>query len=137
MDGSRELGGLRDTLARAERVAVLTGAGASSASGLATFRGAGGLWRGHRAEDLATPEAYARDPALVWAWYYERFERVAAAGPNRAHALLAELEARSQTFTLVTQNVDGLHQRAGSQNVVNFTATLQKAAANAAAASRC
>ena len=119
---------LRDTLASAERVAVLTGAGVSAASGLATFRGAGGLWRSHRAEDLATPEAYARDPELVWAWYYERFERVAAAAPNPAHTRLAELEARilqnTGHFTLVTQNVDGLHRRAGSQNLVELHGNL-------------
>lgn len=123
---------LRDTLARAERIAVLTGAGVSTASGLATFRGTGGLWRSHRAEDLATAEAYARDPELVWAWYYERFRRVAAAAPNPAHTRLAKLEARSLRlntlgtphFTLVTQNVDGLHQRAGSQNVVELHGNL-------------
>jgi len=118
----------REALAGAERVAVLTGAGVSAASGLATFRGAGGLWRTYRAEDLATPDAYARDPDLVWTWYYERFERAAAATPNRAHGLLAELEARIHRgtghFTLVTQNVDGLHGRAGSKNVVELHGNL-------------
>lgn len=120
----------REALAGAERVAVLTGAGVSAASGLATFRGAGGLWRTYRAEDLATPDAYAKGPDLVWAWYYERFERVAAATPNRAHRLLAELEARIHCgtghFTLVTQNVDGLHGRAGSKTVVELHGNLTR-----------
>lgn len=111
-------------------MAVLTGAGVSAASGLATFRGSGGLWRSHRAEDLATPDAYAKGPALVWAWYHERFVKAAAAAPNRAHTLLAELEARTDRangqFTLVTQNVDGLHGRAGSRNVVELHGNLTR-----------
>jgi len=118
----------REALTGAERVAVLTGAGVSAASGLATFRGAGGLWRNLRAEDLTTPDAYARDPDLVWAWYYQRFERAATATPNRAHRLLANLEARIHRgtghFTLVTQNVDGLHRRAGSESVVELHGNL-------------
>ncbi len=118
---------MRQALANAESVAVLTGAGLSAASGLATFRGAGGFWRSHRAQDLATPDAYARDPDLVWAWYFERFTQVAAARPNRAHELLAALEtARTQRVTLVTQNVDGLQQRAGSRDVVELHGNLTK-----------
>jgi len=118
---------MRQALADAERVAVLTGAGLSAASGLATFRGAGGFWRSHRAQDLATPDAYARDPDLVWAWYFERFTQVAAAQPNRAHELLAALEtAHTRRVTLVTQNVDGLQQRAGSRDVVELHGNLTK-----------
>ena len=113
-------------MANAESVAVLTGAGLSAASGLATFRGAGGFWRSHRAQDLATPDAYARDPDLVWAWYYERFTQVAAAQPNRAHELLAALAAPTRRVTLVTQNVDGLQQRAGSRDVVELHGNLTK-----------
>ena len=117
---------MRKALADAESVAVLTGAGLSAASGLATFRGAGGFWRSHRAQDLATPDAYARDPDLVWAWYYERFTQVAAAQPNRAHELLAALATCTRRVTLVTQNVDGLQQRAGSRDVVELHGNLTK-----------
>lgn len=106
-------------LRRAERVAVLTGAGISAESGVPTFRGAAtGLWANYRPEDLATPEAYARDPKLVWAWYQWRRGLIAAAVPNPGHHALAALEARYPAFTLVTQNVDDLHRRAGSRRVV-------------------
>lgn len=115
-----ELAVARERLQAARRVAVLTGAGVSAASGLATFRGAGGYWQRFRAETLATPAAYARDPELVWGWYRWRFAQLCAASPNEAHRLLAELEARVPEFTLVTQNVDGLHQRAGSRRVVEL-----------------
>lgn len=111
-------------LRSAQRVAVLTGAGVSAASGLATFRGAGGLWRGYRAEDLATPQAYARDPLLVWGWYAMRFQQAAAAAPNDAHLRLAALEAATPDFTLVTQNVDGLHARAGSKRPLELHGNL-------------
>lgn len=115
---------LRAALADAEHVAVLTGAGLSAASGLATFRGAGGLWRSYRAQDLATPDAYARDPDLVWAWYFERFTQVMAVKPNRAHVLLAALATSTRRVTLVTQNVDGLQQRAGSRDVLEMHGNL-------------
>lgn len=118
---------IRDTLAHAECVAVLTGAGVSASSGLETFRGAGGLWRNFRAADLATPEAYARDPQIVWEWYFWRFQTAAAAAPNSAHAALVNLENRVRDFTLVTQNVDGLHRRAGSQKVVELHGNLTQA----------
>lgn len=97
---------------------VLTGAGISAESGIPTFRGAGGLWRSYRAEDLATPDAFRRDPRLVWEWYDWRRGVVSAAEPNAGHRALAEFESRRQGgFTLVTQNVDGLHERAGSREV--------------------
>lgn len=99
-------------------IAVLTGAGVSAESGVPTFRGEGGMWREHRPEDLATPEAFARDPRLVWEWYDWRRSIVANARPNRAHLALAKLEQRTPRFALVTQNVDGLHQAAGSRNVI-------------------
>lgn len=99
---------------------VLTGAGVSAASGVPTFRGADGLWSNFRVEELATPGAFARDPALVWKWYAWRRELVAACRPNRAHEVLAEWSRRFPRFTLVTQNVDGLHERAGTRNVVRF-----------------
>lgn len=110
----------RRLLAGARSVAALTGAGVSAESGLATFRGSEGLWRRHRPEDLATPEAFARDPRLVWAWYEERRRAAAAARPNPAHEALAALENRFPEFTLITQNVDGLHARAGSRRVLEI-----------------
>ncbi len=99
-------------------VVVLTGAGVSADSGVATFRGAGGLWEGRRVEDVATPEAWARDPETVWRFYQLRRAQIATVEPNPAHHALArlerELEATGARFTLVSQNVDDLHQRAGS-----------------------
>jgi NAD-dependent deacetylase len=106
-------------LAGAGPVAVLTGAGISAESGVPTFRGAGGLWREYRAEDLARPEAFARDPKLVWEWYMWRRSVVARAEPNAGHRALAALERRlGAGFTLITQNVDGLHDRAGSKRIL-------------------
>lgn len=100
-------------LAAARRFLVLTGAGVSQESGVPTFRGAGGLWRRHRAEELATPAAFARDPRLVWEWYGMRRETVAACAPNAAHRALARLAAASGgRATIATQNVDGLHRLA-------------------------
>jgi len=99
-------------------VAVLTGAGVSAESGVPTFRGAGGLWKQHRAESLATPEAFARDPKLVWEWYDWRRGTLAKVQPNPGHYALVELEKRAPGFTLITQNVDGLHELAGTRNVL-------------------
>ena len=104
---------LVESLRRARHVAVLTGAGVSAESGLPTFRDAlTGLWARYRAEDLATPEAFERDPATVWAWYRMRRETALAAEPNPAHLALAQLQALAPRLTLITQNVDGLHRRA-------------------------
>ena len=105
---------IRLRLARAKSVTVLTGAGISADSGVPTFRGADGLWRNFRAEELATPEAFARDPRLVWEWYNWRREIIVTKSPNAAHQALAELEQRIEHFWLITQNVDGLHRAAGS-----------------------
>jgi len=107
-------------LAGARRVTVLTGAGVSAASGVPTFRGPDGLWRRHRPEDLATPEAFARDPRLVWEWYDWRRQRIAACAPNDAHRVLARWTGERPGTTLVTQNVDGLHERAGARDVVRL-----------------
>jgi NAD-dependent deacetylase len=104
----------------ARSVTVLTGAGVSAESGVPTFRGPGGLWNNHRPEDLATPQAFARDPQLSWQWYDWRRQRVAAVQPNPGHHALAELEGRGQEFALITQNVDGLHRAAGSRNVIEL-----------------
>ena len=108
----------RGLLAEARAIAVLTGAGISAESGVPTFRGAGGMWRLFRPEDLATPEAFARDPKLCWEWYDWRRGLIAGVQPNAGHAALAELEHRTNALTLITQNVDGLHQRAGSRKVL-------------------
>ncbi len=110
----------RSWLRKSQRVTVLTGAGVSAESGVPLFRGDGGLWQTHRPEDLATPQAFARDPQLVWEWYDWRRARVADALPNPGHYALAELEQRVPDFTLITQNVDGLHDRAGSRNILKL-----------------
>jgi NAD-dependent deacetylase len=110
----------RDWLAKATRVAVLTGAGISAESGVPTFRGDGGLWKDYKAEDLATPEAFVKDPRLVWEWYNWRRELIAKVLPNAAHKALVQLEIRKREFTLITQNVDGLHDRAGSGRMLKL-----------------
>jgi NAD-dependent deacetylase len=107
-------------LVRARRVVVLTGAGISAESGVPTFRGPEGLWRQYRPENLATPEAFDRDPVLVWEWYAWRRERVAACQPNAAHRALVALEERTAEYLLATQNVDGLHTAAGSRRLVEL-----------------
>jgi len=109
---------VREWLQAASSIAVLTGAGISAESGIPTFRVAGGLWRQYRPEDLATPEAFARDPKLVWEWYNWRRGLIARAQTNAGHAALVEMERRAERFTLITQNVDGLHDRAGSRNIL-------------------
>jgi NAD-dependent deacetylase len=110
----------RQWLKEARSVTVLTGAGVSAESGVPTFRGNGGLWKQHRAESLATPGAFARDPKLVWEWYDWRRSVLAEARPNPGHFALVELEQRAPKFTLITQNVDGLHELAGSRNVLRL-----------------
>ncbi|MCX5860327.1 MAG: NAD-dependent deacylase [Proteobacteria bacterium] len=108
----------------AKRVVALTGAGISAESGVPTFRGPEGLWKNFRPEDLATPEAFARDPQLVWEWYIWRRGRIAPCAPNPAHHALVTLEQRIPDFTLITQNVDGLHRRARSRNVLHLHGTI-------------
>jgi len=105
---------------RPRNVVVFTGAGVSAESGIPTFRGEGGLWRNFRAEELATPEAFARDPAMVWEWYEWRRGLVRAAEPNAAHRAVAALT----DAVVVTQNVDALHARAGSADVVELHGSL-------------
>ena len=111
---------LAEALRTKRRVTVLTGAGVSAASGVPTFRGSGGLWRSYDPMTLATPEAFARDPALVWEWYDWRRQTIAAAEPNAAHHVLAEWSRTRPDFTLITQNVDGLHERAGTERVLRL-----------------
>lgn len=98
---------------RFKSVAVLTGAGISAESGVPTFRGEDGLWRQYRAEDLATPQAFEREPTVVWEWYDWRRRLIAGCEPNAAHRVLVQMERSCEDFTLITQNVDDLHQRAG------------------------
>jgi NAD-dependent deacetylase len=104
----------------ARRVTVLTGAGVSAASGVPTFRGQDGLWRNYRAEELATREAFARDPNLVWQWYGWRREKLAGCRPNPAHEVLAAWTNRSSFWKVVTQNVDDLHLQAGTRGLVRL-----------------
>lgn len=114
-------------LATARHIAVLTGAGISAESGVPTFRDAQtGLWARFSAEDLATPEAFRRNPKLVWEWYAWRRELVAQAKPNPGHLALAELASLFSEFTLITQNVDGLHQRAGSRDVIELHGNIMR-----------
>ena len=109
----------------AQHVCALTGAGISAESGVPTFRDAqSGLWEKYDPLDLATPKAFLRDPVLIWRWYRWRRELVAKTEPNPGHIALATLEALVPRLTLVTQNVDGLHQRAGSNNVIEFHGNL-------------
>ncbi len=113
--------GLVAALREARLIAALTGAGISADSGLGTFRDPQtGLWTRFDPRELATPAAFARNPLLVWDWYAWRRDQVAEARPNAGHIALAELERRAPEFALITQNVDGLHQRAGSRNVVEL-----------------
>lgn len=137
MDESRHsmleqaLSATRAALAGARSIAVLTGAGISAESGIPTFRDAmTGLWSRFRPEDLATPEAFRRDPGTVWEWYAWRRARVEAAQPNAGHLALARLEeeanARGAQFALVTQNVDGLHRAAGSRRIVELHGNIRR-----------
>ncbi len=114
-------------LRSAQSITVLTGSGVSAESDVPTFREAQtGLWARFDPEELATPEAFARDPRLVWEWYAWRRKLVEKATPNPGHEALAELERRVPSFALITQNVDGLHRRAGSQNVIELHGNIQR-----------
>jgi NAD-dependent deacetylase len=115
-------------LRQADRVAVLTGAGVSAESGVATFRGTDGLWEGHDILDVATPTGFARNPELVWRFYNQRRSSLRSVAPNPGHRALAEMEQRwsSERFTLITQNIDGLHQAAGSRRVLELHGRLSR-----------
>jgi NAD-dependent protein deacetylase/lipoamidase len=111
----------------AKHVAVLTGAGVSAESGVPTFRDAQtGLWAKYSPEELATPTAFRKDPKLVWEWYQWRRELVAKAKPNPGHHALVEMEKLFPRFSLITQNVDGLHRLAGSRNVIELHGNIQR-----------
>jgi NAD-dependent deacetylase len=122
------LGEAAAALRGAERVCVLTGAGVSAESGVNTFRGAGGLWEGHRVEDVATPGAFALNPELVWKFYNARRAALRSVKPNPGHEALVSLERRWGTgkFTLATQNVDGLHHAAGSKSVLELHGSIRR-----------
>lgn len=114
-------------MATARNIVILTGAGISAESGLSTFRGPGGLWAGHRVEDVCTPQAFVRDPALVHAFYDARREKLGSVKPNAAHGALAKLDEQwPGELLLVTQNVDDLHERAGSKRIAHMHGELTK-----------
>ena len=114
----------KDLLHKAQNVVFLTGAGCSAESGIPTFRGSGGLWRTFRAQDLATPESFARNPSLVWEFYSYRREVVLTKQPNKAHYAIAEfqrsLKGEGRSVTVITQNIDELHQAAGAKDVLEL-----------------
>jgi NAD-dependent deacetylase len=124
---SATLDQLAERLRSAHAVTAMTGAGISAESGVPTFRGTDGLWRNYSATDLATPEAFARDPRLVWQWYRWRRGIIGRAAPNPGHLALARLQSRMPAFTLITQNVDGLHQRAGSTDAIELHGNIWRA----------
>ena len=111
---------LKTKIDQCQDLAVLTGAGISAESGVPTFRGPEGLWRQYRAVDLATPQAFQRDPRLVWEFYQWRRQLLQPLRPNPAHEALAVLERRLPRVTIITQNIDGLHALAGSQNIIEL-----------------
>lgn len=126
MTDPRQIAQVKDRLAQAQSVAFVTGAGISADSGVPTFRGPEGLWRDFRPEELASPDAFERDPRLVWEWYNWRRELIATKAPNPAHAALADLERRIADCWLITQNVDGLHRDAGSSRLSEIHGNIWK-----------
>jgi len=123
---SNNIGRVAELLAEAERITVLTGAGISAESGIPTFRGKDGLWRQFRAEELATPEAFSRNPKLVWEWYDWRRGIISGVEPNPGHRILALWEKIFPEFALITQNVDGLHLKSGSRNITELHGNIWK-----------
>lgn len=115
---------LRNRLTQSERLLIISGAGVSAESGIPTFRDPNGWWKQYRPEDLATQAAFDRDPVLVWQWYDMRRGIVARAEPNPAHRALAQVEASGKQVVIVTQNVDDLHERAGSKEVIHVHGSL-------------
>lgn len=117
---------VRDRIRETRSVTVLTGAGISADSGVPTFRGAEGLWKNFQPEELASPAAFDRDPELVWEWYNWRRELLATKRPNPAHEALVQLETRLPAFWMITQNVDGLHAKAGTQHLSEIHGNIWK-----------
>ncbi|XP_034035273.1 NAD-dependent protein deacylase sirtuin-5, mitochondrial [Thalassophryne amazonica] len=125
-----DLAAFREIFSKANNIAVITGAGVSAESGVPTFRGAGGYWRKWQAQELATPEAFSRNPSRVWEFYHYRREVMLTKNPNPAHLALAECEQRlckqGRSVTIITQNIDELHRRAGSKNILEIHGSLFK-----------
>ncbi|KAA3602181.1 MAG: NAD-dependent deacylase [Calditrichaeota bacterium] len=117
---------LKSALRSAKNIVCLTGAGFSAESGIPTFRGEKGLWKNYSPEELATPQAFLQNPELVWEWYTFRKKLILGAEPNAGHFALTELENSVEKFHLITQNVDNLHQRAGTQNVTELHGNIFK-----------
>ena len=126
MNKSQDLPRLIEVLLNTERIVVLTGAGISAESGIPTFRGEEGLWKKYRAEQLATPSAFSHDPHLVWEWYDWRRGIINSKSPNPGHQTLAKWGDRFPSFTVITQNIDGFHQKAGSANVLELHGNIWK-----------
>lgn len=127
---SSDMSEFRKIFKKSQKMVVLTGAGVSAESGIPTFRGAGGYWRKYQAQNLATPEAFRSNPSLVWEFYHHRREVALSKEPNDAHKAIAECQARfaaeGKSLTIITQNIDDLHQRAGGKNVVELHGSLYK-----------
>ncbi|KAF7645410.1 hypothetical protein LDENG_00205040 [Lucifuga dentata] len=127
---SSDLAAFREIFSKAKDIAILTGAGVSAESGVPTFRGAGGYWRKWQAQELATPEAFSRNPSRVWEFYHYRREVMLTKNPNAAHLAIAECEERlskqGRKVTVITQNIDELHRRAGSKNILALHGSLFK-----------
>lgn len=121
-----EISQLIDILCQTKQIVVLTGAGISAESGIPTFRGEEGLWKQYRAEELATPIAFIKDPKLVWEWYDWRRGIIASKKPNAGHKILRRWEKIFPNFILITQNIDGLHQKAGSKNILELHGNIWK-----------
>jgi len=116
----------KEIIRKEKRCVVLTGAGVSAESGVPTFRGESGLWKEYRAEELATPEAFMRDPQMVWEWYNFRRETLSKVEPNPAHYVIADMERFFSDFMLITQNVDNLHRKAGNKNILELHGNILK-----------
>jgi NAD-dependent deacetylase len=126
MDNEQKIRQLVDILNRTSRVAVLTGAGISAESGIPTFRGEEGLWKNFRAEQLATPQAFAQNPDLVWEWYDWRRGIIGSKDINDGHRVLSKWESIFPTYTVITQNIDGFHAKAGSTKIVELHGNIWK-----------
>ena len=120
-----------DQLSTAQRITVLTGAGISAESGVPTFRGEKGLWKTYRPEELANFNAFSQNPKLVWEWYNWRRKLISEVQPNPGHFALAKIESLVPHFTLITQNVDGLHQKAGSRNILELHGNIMRSRCSA------
>ncbi|RMF93741.1 MAG: NAD-dependent deacylase [Candidatus Schekmanbacteria bacterium] len=123
---SEDMTKIEEFLKKAESIVVLTGAGISAESGVPTFRGEDGLWKNYRAEELATPYAFEKNPSLVWEWYNWRRELIAPLKPNDGHLAIAQLERLFEDFLLITQNIDGIHQQAGSKKMLELHGNIWK-----------